>query len=320
MPETGDAQTMLRAERGEVVATATADLVAPDRGDAEALWGALRRHTLSVTGMAGPDDDRRAAFGEVLDLWMRRVTAAEVRGDEDSSCVLRLPSADTALVRPLLARGFAPVTIDAERRLTRPVLTGFDAERRLAPPVLTGLDAERRLAPPVLTGFDAEAAEHDLGEGALLRRAAASDLPALAAFDSRLLLHEAAFGAVSWRDGAEALLRDALARRFRAWSRWTWLVEQGGRSVGYVHAVAEHPDAPDPTSEAYLDAMYLSDDARGSGLGRRVIDTVHALLAADGAVLVRLDYSVANPLSGPFWSRAGYRPSTTTWQRRPAVL
>lgn len=33
-----------------------------------------------------------------------------------------------------------------------------------------------------------------------------------------------------------------------------------------------------------------------------------------------LSYAAANPRSGPFWSRMGYRPLVTVWQRRPAVF
>lgn len=278
-----DADRTILARRGDVVAEGVMSFATYDPGDPEALWGSLRRHALDLACAEGADAARREAVGEVLDRWLGLVAETEDPGDEESSCTLRVPSTDTALVRTLLSRGFAPVTIDAVRRLrTGEVAAG-------------------------------------VGDGGVLRVAAASDLDALAAFDARLLAHEADYGAVTWRQGAEAVLRESMRGRLRDWPHWTWVVEQGGRAVGYVHAFPDAPDAVDSPSPAYLDAMYLSPDARGAGLGRRVIDAVHGILAEQGSTSVRLDYSVANPWSGPFWSRVGYRPLTTTWQRRPST-
>ncbi|WP_341941600.1 GNAT family N-acetyltransferase [Microbacterium sp. LWH10-1.2] len=282
---------VLRARRGAVPAEATAGFSSFRADEAEALWGALRRHTLELSCGDGDRDARRAAVGEVLDVWLDDVLAVEEPGDEDSSCTVRLPSDDTDLVLALLTRGFAPVTIDAVRRLSSSGRS--DAAHGLA-------DA------------------HGLGDGALLRAASASDTPALAAFDALLLSHEADFGAVFRRPGAEQLLLASMTDRLRSWPDWTWLIEQDGAALGYVHAFPE-AETPGSPPRAYLDAMYLAPDARGAGLGRRVIDAVHGILAGEGTGSVRLDYSVANPQSGPFWSRLGYRPVTTTWQRRPSV-
>ncbi|MBO9627372.1 MAG: GNAT family N-acetyltransferase [Microbacterium sp.] len=280
-----DTAGTLLARRGGVVAEGVASFAEYAPGESEALWGSLRRHTLELVCADGADHARREAVGEVLDRWLELAAETEEPGDEESSCTLTLPSADSALVRTVLSRGFAPVTIDAVRRLAA--------------------------TPPT--------EEETLGDGVVLRRATASDLDALAAFDARLLAHEADFGAVTWREGAEDVLRSSMRGRLSDWPHWTWLIEQDGRSVGYVHAFPDHPDAVDSPSPAYLDAMYLASDVRGVGLGRRVVDAVHGALARQGATAVRLDYSVANSQSGPFWSRVGYRPLTTTWQRRPAV-
>ncbi len=291
----GHAGRTILARRGDVVAEGAMSFATYDPGDPEALWGSLRRHALDLACAEGADTARREAVGEVLDRWLDLVAETEEPGDEESSCTLRVPSADTALVRTLLSRGFAPVTIDAVRRLS----TGEAA---------AGVGGERMLRPAA-----------GVGDERVLRLAAASDLDALAAFDARLLAHEADYGAVTWREGAEAVLRESMRGRLRDWPHWTWVVEQGGRAVGYVHAFPDAPDAVGSPSPAYLDAMYLSPDARGAGLGRRVVDAVHGILSEQGATSVRLDYSVANPWSGPFWSRVGYRPLTTTWQRRPST-
>ena len=42
---------------------------------------------------------------------------------------------------------------------------------------------------------------------------------------------------------------------------------------------------------------------------------VHAELDAEGIAAILLHYAAVNPLSGPFWSRCGYRPLFTNWTR-----
>jgi hypothetical protein len=52
--------------------------------------------------------------------------------------------------------------------------------------------------------------------------------------------------------------------------------------------------------------------------GRRWDWGAHDELDARGISVTLLHYAQLNPLSGPFWSRMGYRPLWTGFQSRPA--
>ena len=48
------------------------------------------------------------------------------------------------------------------------------------------------------------------------------------------------------------------------------------------------------------------------------VDAAHRALDTAGVAVTLLHYAQTNPVSGPFWHRAGYRPLWTSWQARPA--
>ena len=45
----------------------------------------------------------------------------------------------------------------------------------------------------------------------------------------------------------------------------------------------------------------------------------NGFLDTAGIAVTLLHYALANPRSGPFWARMGYRPLWTSWQARPAA-
>ncbi|MFK4728839.1 GNAT family N-acetyltransferase [Agromyces mediolanus] len=260
----------------------------------DAVWGALRQHSLELRS-AGPDRERTAAVERVLDDWLARIAAAETPGDLDSSARLSLPTRDIALVNALYARGFGPTGVRAVRQ--RPRTTPAQA------PVLP-----QRL------------------DGALVRLATLSDAERLGALDARLLELDAHFAGVTLRDGADAGFATAYRDRLRRAPDTTWVLERDGDITGFIHVVPD-ADSPEPDSQLlaetggqYLVVMYLDESERGAGLGAAFLQLAHDALDAAGTPYVLLSYAVANPRSGPFWARNGYRPVVTEWQRRPAIF
>ncbi|MBS1672739.1 MAG: GNAT family N-acetyltransferase [Actinobacteria bacterium] len=273
-------------------AAGIARFTAVDAASPDAVWGALRRHELDVR-VAGEDPGR--ALGTILDRWLRGLAEQERPGDADSSARVNVPSRDIALVRALTERGFAPNGIRGVRPRPRGAIAA-------APDLPVALD------------------------GALVRAATVDDAPALGALDARLLALDTHFAGVTERAGAADMFAGAYRERLQAAPDTTWVLERPTGITGFIHVM---PDAasPEPGTLAlaasggqYLVVMYLDESERGAGTGAAFCDIAHALLDAAGAPYTLLSYAVANPRSGPFWSRMGYRPVVTEWQRRPAVL
>jgi GNAT superfamily N-acetyltransferase len=140
----------------------------------------------------------------------------------------------------------------------------------------------------------------------------------------QLIAYDEQFGATVLRPATESLVRGdaqtALARR----PSWTWLAERGGRPVGLV-AVQPPQDAAwiagmaRSSPAAYLEAGFVMPDERGSGTAAALVRHVHSFLDAEGIAVTLLHYALANPRSGAFWARMGYRPLWTSWQARPAA-
>ena len=61
----------------------------------------------------------------------------------------------------------------------------------------------------------------------------------------------------------------------------------------------------------YVNCVSVRPDARGSGVGRRLMAVAHRELARRGATGTFLYYNPPNPLASVFWPRQGYRPLWT---------
>ncbi len=121
---------------------------------------------------------------------------------------------------------------------------------------------------------------------------------------------------------AEALREDASALLAQP-GAWTWLAEDGGEPVAMLYAAP--PSAAGwiaplagVSPVAYLELMYVQPDDRGQGAGPALVGQLHRAADAAGVAVTLLHYEQVNPLSGPFWSRQGYRPLWTSWEARPA--
>ena len=106
-----------------------------------------------------------------------------------------------------------------------------------------------------------------------------------------------------------------------------WVAERDGIVVGVCEM--EPPESaewvtgsvtppPDGSTTAYLGLLHVSPGERGLGIGAWLVRAAHARAAAAGAGQVVLHHAAVNPLSVPFWGRAGYRSLLTGWVRHPA--
>ncbi|MGR6923789.1 GNAT family N-acetyltransferase [[Actinomadura] parvosata] len=271
-------QDELTARRGEDLLEVAGGigLAAVERlnpGTLQACWSPLVVHRLRAR-VAGPDPE--AALGALLDQWL-----AMPRGDEPEQALSVVwPSRDTAPVRALAVRGFAPITSLAVRRL------------RPGPAPDSGL---------------------------AIRPARADDVEALSPMYERLVAYDAQFGWVKVRAATGRCLRESLESEMLPLD-WCWLAEVDGAVAGFVivqppsrstwisHVVNEEP-------AAYLGTMYVEPAARGRGVGAALADVAHQEAAAQGAPAMLLHHALPNPLSTPFWARRGYRPLMTQWIR-----
>lgn len=247
--------------------------------DPISLWGPATREILQVRSAATPNPQ---AFSELLSRWLTRISAEGATGTDDRGAIIRLPTAETSLARPLLDAGFAPQTTTA----ILPVRPSM-AEA----PSVSDLD----LRPP--TRSDRETLL-DLAEEML-----ASDIAARSAWprpDNRALLAHYVDEMLHHDDG------------------WAYVAEDESGVVGLISLnPPEHSDwAAASTSlrpVVYLALAAVTPQARRQGVGRRLVTAAHRQAATSGQRVIVLDHASLSPLSAPFWHRHGYRPLCTTW-------
>lgn len=274
-----------RRANPRAVGVVTTQMLAPS--DPEALWTSLRSAELELMWEGDAD-----AVDELLGEWIGR-SAPDLGepGDWESSLRLRVPSRDSALVRPLLSRGFALIDVTAIRVGGR----GADEEAAL-----------ERLA----------------AAGVVLRPATPADAELLGVMDSELLAHDLQHGGLALRERASATLQQGIEERLGIDPEWTWVIEQAGEPVGFLSIEIDRErhreKCADTGRVAYIQAMYLRPTVRGGGLGEAVVDFAHGRLETAGFDRLLLSYAALNPRSGPFWCRMGYRPLWSTWHRKPA--
>jgi GNAT superfamily N-acetyltransferase len=202
----------------------------------------------------------------------------------DTAAMITWPSRDVTGVRALLKHGLQPITVLAARAAGRPVPDGADP-------------------------------------GVHIRKAGPADLDAVTEMEMGVIRWDAQFGGAVPRPATAALVREQ-ARTSLARGAWTWLAERGGQQIGLL-AVLRPEEASWAASMtrsgvAYLQSMFVRQGLRGAGVGTALVMRAHQELDAARVPVTVLDYSQVNPVSGPFWSRMGYRPLWTRWEARPA--
>jgi GNAT superfamily N-acetyltransferase len=248
------------------------------------LWGAADRFVLRPLAV-GPD--LAASMDAVLTAWRRWLAAQPDPPGADSAATLNWPSRDTRALPALRRHGLSPYSVIAARRAGTPAVHSPDGTR------------------------------------AGVRRATGQDVDAVAGLSMSLQRYEADFGTSYLRERAGEWIRADTTRTLSGQQPWVWVAEQAGTLVGLVEV---QPPGLSTWIEtytrarpmAYLSTLYVDPAARGSGIGTALVDTAHRALDAAGVAVTLLHYAQTNPVSGPFWHRAGYRPLWTSWQARPA--
>ena len=259
-------------------------------------WGSASQFSL-ILRLCEPDTS--AALDELLAQWRDHLAGLPEAGAADTAAMVTWPTRDVSGVNALLRRGMQAMTVIAVR------------------------PAEHAATGPAGPASAARDGEED-SAGLVIREAGPGDLDAVTEFEMGVIRYDAQFGAAIIRPATEALVRAETQVALAMRPAWAWLAERDGRPVGLVHVQPPErsgwiADMTRPGVTVYLQTMFVRPGVRGSGVGAALVRHVHGVLDARGVQTTLLHYALMNPLSGPFWSRMGYRPLWTGWEVRPAA-
>jgi GNAT superfamily N-acetyltransferase len=283
---------------GRLTAAGTCEHWQGSPGSLELTWGAASRFRLTAR-TAGPDAE--GALDELIARWQVHLASVPEAGAGDSAAVVMWPARDVRGPRALLRHGLAP----------RAVIAARPAGRQPAGQALADEPAaQRRLPAAAPPGFQ-------------ISRAGPADIDTVVRLGMETVRFDAHFGTVIERPwSAEALRRETVPLLADP-DAWIWLADRDGEPAGLLYA--EKPEAASwiaPMAGArpvsYLELMYLQRGGRGHGVAPALVGQLHQAADAAGVAVTLLHYEQVNPLSGPFWSRQGYRPLWTSWEARPA--
>lgn len=252
-------------------------------GSVSRMWSAA--HVSELVAVVG--DSGRAGAEALLDQWRRALPGLGLP-DEDSACVVSWPSRDVEVGRALLDHGFVPLAVVAVR---------------------TPLAPDPPAPAPV---------------GTVVRRAEPADLDDCVRLAMAEQAYSALVGGTVARPDADALKRSLLQARLHR-GEPLWVVQRDGVVLGLAECGYSEAEPGSwvagrlPAGRwGYVNCASVLAGARGIGVGRALMATVHAAFAEQGAIGSYLYYNPPNPLSSVFWPRQGYRPLWTVWEVRPA--
>ncbi len=301
----------VRGAGRQLMAIGTCDHWQGRPGSIDLTWGASRRFRLSAL-TAGPDV--AVSLDELLSQWRDHLGGVPDAAGDDTAAIVTWPSRDIEGATILLRHGLAPLTVIAARAAGGRTPNGAPA---------AGPGTASPAAGSPATGSTVLGSPTAAGPPVRLRRAGPADIAAVVSLGMEIVRFDAHFGAVVERTETAGTLRREAARMLSEPQPWTWLAERDGAPVGI--AQAERPKraawiAPmvRQAPVAYLGQMFVAADERGRGVGSALVRQLHREIDAAGVSVTVLHYEQLNPLSGPFWSRQGYRPLWTTWEARPA--
>jgi GNAT superfamily N-acetyltransferase len=158
-----------------------------------------------------------------------------------------------------------------------------------------------------------------LPAGVTARTATPADLDQLTALHRESVAFQAAASpSVRLLPAAEA----GFADRLRSGRSTSTVVAEGDRLLGvcewWIADGGGEPDRPAllPAGRyAYMNAVAVTADARGRGLGRAVVAAALAA-AGDGSAGSTLWCSPPNPIASRVWPHLGWRPIWSAWERR----
>jgi ribosomal protein S18 acetylase RimI-like enzyme len=99
-----------------------------------------------------------------------------------------------------------------------------------------------------------------------------------------------------------------------------------GRLVGTITASIRRLGDDDlqrylyPARYGYIGLTSVTAAARGTGVGRALVDAVMTWFRASGLDAVMLIYAHDNPLAARFWTRAGFTPHLEIYAESPAMV
>ena len=265
-------------------AAAVYRVIETDPDTLQATWNDLHRHALQQIRIGAADP--ASAMKRLLAVWSMRLDEAPLPADGDSAAVLSWPSRDAEVVKVLRESGFGPTATLAVR--ARDSLPGRPN------PDVTVRPVEER------------------------------DVDAVLSLQLDLMRWDDNFGGAHWRASTPARVQEYVAGLTGGDLPRAWVAELDGDVVGTC-SVERGKDASwagaavaaDPEEVAYIGTMSVAPGRRGGGIGTLLIAHVHHEMEAAGIRLPILHYAPLNPLSAPFWHRAGYRPLLTTWKMQP---
>jgi predicted N-acetyltransferase YhbS len=261
----------------------------PAGDDVRLTYTAADHHQL-MAYVGGPDPG--GALDRLLSQWREDVAAARDLGG-DSSAVVAWPSRDTVVQGALVRHGLAP---------------------------LAGLGVRPARAPTALTA-------EDTGSGGAVRVRLGTPDDIEAVFQLRMgeVRWATQFGLTTFRPHTEARIREEVVSDLTDEDVWTWVAERGGDTVGTV-VIAPPPVKSawvswmvNASPVAYVSCLSVVPGQRGTGVGTLLAGAAHRRLDDSGVAALLGYYSLANPLSVPFWNRLGFRPLWTMWETRPVT-
>jgi ribosomal protein S18 acetylase RimI-like enzyme len=145
-----------------------------------------------------------------------------------------------------------------------------------------------------------------------VRSARAEELPAVAVLAGKLVRmhHEVDRARFFLPEGVEAGYEWWLGKELVRSEARVLVADDGGRIVGYAYGALEERDW-----NLLLDAhgavhdLYVTEDQRGLGTGKRLLETMLAELEGLGAERVLLSTMVGNETAQRLFRAAGFRPT-----------
>jgi SAM-dependent methyltransferase/ribosomal protein S18 acetylase RimI-like enzyme len=85
--------------------------------------------------------------------------------------------------------------------------------------------------------------------------------------------------------------------------------QRGPDVVGYLLASkGKRPPVLAPSAQGVMHDTCVTRSARRSGIGRQLVAAAMEWFRSEGLTMATVGYTIANPLSGPFWRAQGFRP------------
>ena len=141
-----------------------------------------------------------------------------------------------------------------------------------------------------------------------VRRASASDLPAIIALRMALLrehAHNTIYGRL--RQDAEARASKLFAAQLQSQNEVIFLADMGGETVGILRCI-HSTGSPllEPSQYAYVSSVYVVPKARERGVLRALLSAADTWCRDRGLDEMRLHNAADNPLANAAWEALGF--------------